>query len=243
MDNGIYVSTSGAVGHMRKLDEITNNLANVNVPGYKKDVQVFEEYLTKETAEGTATEITKDTAFVHVSKVVTDFSQGITAKTDNPTDLAIMGDGFFVIDTPEGPRYTRKGDFIIDDKGQLITKDGNPVKASYGVIKLTSTDITIVDSGRITGYGTVLGKLDIVVFEKPYNLTKAGAGLFIADEGATPKPATGAKVMQGYLERANTNAVKEMVSMITALRSYESQMKLIQSFDKITEQAISLGGR
>jgi flagellar basal-body rod protein FlgG len=247
MDRGLYVAASGEVAQSKRLDALSNNLANINVPGFKKDIQVFEVYLDKLSAQsvepGTVPRL-PDKAFVHISEVVTDFTQGMLRKTDVPTDVALLGDGFFVVKTENGDRYTRKGDFMVDAEGTLLTKDGYPVGAKVGVIKLTGSDFHIDETGRVTdGSGKEVGQLEVVDFEKPYKLSKAGNGLYVAEEGATPIEPTDARVVHGHIELANTSAVQEMITMITALRSYESQMKMIQTFDSVTEQAISLGNR
>jgi len=240
MDRGIYVTAAGALGQDKGMGIIANNLAGGSVMGFKKDIPVFSIYnipLTYPLSPISGGE----KVFVNISGMVTDFSQGILKATGNPLDVAISGDGFFVVQTPEGRRYTRKGDFIIDNTGLLKTKDGYQVEGEGDVITLTPGEVSIEQDGTISVNGNVVGRLRLVTFPKPYPLEKVGGGLFRVSGGDVAElPAEGASIMQRHLEMSNVNTIQEMVSMINGLREYESQLKVIQGFDDITDKAIRL---
>ncbi|MBI5598576.1 MAG: flagellar hook basal-body protein [Deltaproteobacteria bacterium] len=245
MDRGVYVAITGGIGQDRLMEAITGNLAGSNVVGFKRDVPVFSVYdapLAPPVAGGMTEKV-----FANATDIFTDFSQGMMKSTGNPLDVAISGDGFFVVQTPDNnSMYTRKGDFTLDSEGRLTTKGGYAVEGEGGVIQLTPDEaslskISIEKDGTLSLNGTIVDKIRVVTFPDPNVLRKAGSGLFAAAGGAAGVPAEGeAAVMQGHLEMANVNAVGEMVSMMTAMRAYESGMKLIQGFDTITDTAIKL---
>lgn len=242
MDIGLYVAASGALKKMEWLDSHTNNIANINVPGFKKDFQVYEVYAraAQENALSSGDGLASN-VFPKTVRVFTDFSQGQLKDTKSPFDVALSGEGFFAVETGKGIRYTRKGDFVINSDKELVTKKGYPVMGEAGVIKLTSTEFAIDKEGIVTEAGKEVGKLKVVTFEKPFPLTKMGEGLYMANSAEVKElEAENATVLQGYLELSNTTVVEEMVSMITALRSYETHMKVIKGFDEITDKAISL---
>ncbi|MBI5327345.1 MAG: flagellar basal-body rod protein FlgF [Deltaproteobacteria bacterium] len=242
MDRGIYVAASGAISHSKTLDIISNNLAAGNIIGFKKESPVFnmQEILANHTASA-ADSKPLERVFVNIKGVFEDFSQGILKSTGSPLDAAISGDGFFVVQTPEGERYTRMGSFTMDKDGKLKTKSGFDVEGENGVITLTQGRVSIAQDGSISVDGAPIDKLKVVVFPKPYPLQKVGEGLFkAAGPGMNPKPAEGVSVFQGNLEMSNVNTVQEMVSMLNALRAYESQMKAVKGFDDITDSAIKL---
>ena len=173
--------------------------------------------------------------------VFTDFSQGQIKGSGNPYDVALSGEGFFVVETQAGIRYTRKGDFIVNADGELSTKQGFAVQGAGGVIKLTSSDVTIDRQGIVTEDGKQIDTLKVVTFKEPFPIKKVGEGLYAALSPEIEElEAPGTTVLQGNLEMSNASIVEEMVSMITALRSYETHMKLIKGFDEITDKAVSL---
>jgi flagellar basal-body rod protein FlgG len=242
MDIGLYVAASGALKKMDWLDSHSNNIANINVPGFKKDYPIYEVHAkaAQESAVNSGESLPTN-AFPKTVRVFTDFSQGQLKDTKSPYDVALSGEGFFVVETTEGLRYTRKGDFIINSDNELVTKKGHPVMGEAGVIKLTSAEFMIDKNGIVTEAGKEIGKLRVVTFGKPFPLTKMGEGLYMSNSAETPGiEAEEATVLQGYLELSNATVVEEMVSMITALRSYETHMKVIKGFDEITDKAISL---
>ncbi len=235
MDRGIFVALSGAKLQEKRIEVLTNNLANVNTPGFKKQKPVFEDAMPQPDS-------VRD--YSVMKDVSTDMGQGTEEKTGNPLDVAITGDGFFAIDTPNGVRYTRDGSFIAGVDGTLRTKDGHAVLGSKGPIKITSSDVTINQAGALTGpKGQVIDTLRLASFSNPSALVREGS--YFAPPAGTKAAAAGSstQVQQGYIEVSNVSAVRAMTTMIEALRSYETHSKVIQSIDDMTKKAIDEVGR
>jgi flagellar basal-body rod protein FlgF len=235
MDRGIFVALSGAVLQERRLEILTENLANVNTAGFKKQKPVFEDSMPNPW--GTRT-------FAKSGGVTTDMSQGITEKTDKKLDVAIKGDGFFVVSSPNGPRYTRDGSFALGADGTLVTREGYKVLGEKGVIKLTSPDVSIDTQGNVQDKGVMLDKLKVVSFNRPEGLLRE-AGFFVPVDSSVKETAVGenTELEQGYIETSNVNVVRSMTTMIEAMRSYETHAKMIQTMDDMTKKAIDEVGR
>jgi flagellar basal-body rod protein FlgG len=235
MDRGIFVALSGATLHEKRLEILTDNLANVNTAGFKKRKPVFEDAMPSPYGPRT---------FSVLKEVVTDMSQGTTQKTGRPLDVAIRGDGFFAVQTPNGVRYTRDGSFTIGPDNTMSTNEGHPVMGENGVIKLTSSEVTIDTTGAVQdSTGAVVGRLKLVNFNNPAMLSREGS-YFVPSPDAKPTPAgDDTRVQQGYVEISNVNAVRAMTTMIEALRSYETHAKMIQAIDDMTKKAIEEVGR
>ena len=170
--------------------------------------------------------------------IYTDFSEGSIKETGNSLDLAINGEGFFVVNTPDGPRYTRSGNFSLNGANMLSTQDGYPVMGENGPVIIEGGTVTIDPDGRVIVDGEEVNRLRIVDFPKPYNLKKIGNNLFEAD-GAIP--ATNYSISQGFLEMSNVDQIKEMVSMIEILRGYESYRKVINAIDETASRTNEIG--
>ena len=230
MNSGMYAAISGNLSAMRRLDVIANNLANASTPGFKGDQIQFESVLAnaKNDSEG---------AVFSNDRFSTDFSPGTLQKSDNVLDVALNGDGFFVVNTPQGPAYTRQGNFHRGPGNKLVTVDGYEVQGKNGAITLTGGQIGIDDTGVVTVDGTPADTIARVDFPKPYALSKAGGGLFVpADPQAATTPST-AEVKQGYLETSNVKVVVEMARMIEASRYFESCAKAVKSYDDMASKA------
>ncbi|GAB4302640.1 MAG: flagellar basal-body rod protein FlgF [Desulfuromonadia bacterium] len=236
MNSGLYAALSGAVAATERLDTIASNLANANTAGFKRDRITFESIL--DTAAAVAPG--DDPRFVS-SRHGIDFTQGALRQTGNRWDLAIEGDGFFSIQTPQGVAYTRQGSFRLDAAGRVVSPDGYPLLANGAPLTIPpgATTVVIDPQGGVSVDGAQRGRLDIVDFTKPYPLQKEGGGLFRPTGGGRPRPAQGARVSQGYLEETNITPVGEMVQMIDTNRHYEACTRVIRSFDDITGKAVN----
>jgi flagellar basal-body rod protein FlgF len=241
MYKGIYIAASGAVLKQAQLEIISQNLANANTAGYKRDAISFKDYLFQ-TEVGSAPD---GRTMSDYSSFKTDFSNGPVVKTGNPLDIAIEGNGLIAL---EGGRYTRRGDLQKNAEGYLTTHDGIKVQGSGGPILLPSdsTEISIDSEGKVSvmqpgsTIPTELDTIRIMDFGPDAAMSKAGNGLFtVSGAGA---PATGG-VKQGYLETSNVETVKEMVRMIETMREFESYQKIIQIFDDATGNVNSNLGR
>ncbi|RNC67259.1 MAG: flagellar basal-body rod protein FlgF [Desulfuromonadales bacterium] len=241
MNSGIYSALTGNIAAMKRLDVISNNLANVNTPGFKKDRMTFESMLQQVNAQpkangGTDAPIYAETAFF------TDYAQGPVKQTGNTFDLALDGDGFFVVTTPDGQKaYTRQGNFRLDSTGKLVTADGNQVG---GGITITGGKVEINAKGEIFVDGGQVGTLEVVDFPKPYAFQKLGSALFVpADPQVTSQPVKGEPVRQGYMEESNVSAVQEMVQMIETNRYFEMCTKVVKAYDDLTAKAANEIGK
>ena len=263
MSKGIYSAVSGAIAQTAKLDTVANNLANVNTPGFKRDGQLFREYLTayeKEPGTITVPRIPAsiesfydmqggDKSYVDAIGTYTDFSQGALKQTGNRLDLALEGDGLFEVLTPEGVRLTRSGSFNVDGEGRLVTKQGFPVLRDGGqgqdpatrAIRLQGANVTVSSAGEIFDGPQSQGRLSILAVGNKDALQKTGQGLFKFRENLEPQltVANEAKVHQGFIEGSNVNSVREMTDMIAATRVFETTQKAIQAYDQINGKAIN----
>lgn len=246
----LYPVLSGALAQEKRLEVITNNLANVNTAGFKKDQPLFEGIgLPSGLNAGPSGSITPSPTFERLHRIFTDFSPGPVRTTGAPLDLAIDGDGFFAVQTPGGVRYTRGGSFTIDAQGQMTTYDGFPLLGTGGPITLPPGDIQVDPEGRLSVKGTEVGaqptEIDTVAlyrFSDPSQLRKVGQTLF-ESAGGNAVPFPEGRINQGALEDANVNPVEEMVAMITVMRLYESAQKAIQTADEVAGKAANEVGR
>jgi len=231
---GVTEATETMVAQEQRLNQIANNLANVNTDGYKKDDLTFWEMMFK--AADNRPRVGKGI------KSIIDQSQGAVRKTDNPLDFAINGRGFFKIQTPQGIRYTRDGNFTLNSGGQLSTADGNLVIGNGGPVSLDSEHIEVGRDGTISSGGQVIDRLAIVNFTDPGGLLKEGNSLFKLKPGNQAFQAAKVDVKQGYVEASNVSVVRGMTEMIDLQRSYQAQQKMIQTLDDLDHQAISRVG-
>ena len=246
MLNGMLESSRGCMKEEIRMDIISNNLANSTVIGFKKNRIAFKQMLDDAT-ENSRTPETGNTAQNQNNLLIavrTDMSQGDIRSSGNDLDLAIFGKGFFKINTDNGMRYTRKGNFTLDPQGNLVTQNGNMVMGKAGPLNLSGNEITIDGLGFVSIDGAVVGQLDIVDFENYDSLLKEGKSLFRNSPNEPEKvlsPDT--RVKQGYVEISNVNVAEEMVSMIHSLRAFETYQKAIRAIDELNNQAINQVGR
>jgi flagellar basal-body rod protein FlgF len=243
MINGMLEASRGAIKEELRMDYIANNLANSTGIGFKKDRISFKQMLdqngemTTPKTQATSEGLPSDPLLVTVT---IDMGDGDIQTTGNPLDLAISGDGFFKISSPDGVRYTKKGNFTIDSEGTLVTQDGYPVMGKGGNITISGNNVLIGDQGTISLGETNIGQLDIVTFEDTNNLSKDGKNLFRNDSDAPEKAVSSdLTVKQGYVELSNVNVAEEMVNMIHSMRAFESYQKAIKAVDELNGKAIN----
>ena len=243
MNSGMYAALSGNVAAMERMDVITNNLANINTPGFKKDATAFEGLLASTTVPAAVPSSKTADPILQKENVYIDFSAGQISQTGNSLDVAIDGDGFFTISTPNGTAYTRQGNFHLTADGTLVTTDGYPVMGQGGEIRIKAGNVAINKKGEVTVDGAAAGVLSLVDFPKPYNLTKTSSAQFVpADPQATPQAAKG-EIRQGYLEGSNVDPVGEMVQMIDASRYFDACQRVILSYDNMAGKAANDMGK
>ncbi|HPA83477.1 MAG TPA: flagellar basal-body rod protein FlgF [Deltaproteobacteria bacterium] len=238
MDQGIYTAAAGAIAMEERLAIISNNLANINTAGFKKNAVSFEEFQRVLDASllspGQYRSIPVD---VILGGQYIDTAQGSFRDTGNPLDAAIVGEGFFVVNTENGPRYTRAGAFQISPEGLLVTPQGYPVQGQGGDITVGSGIVTIDSQGRIMVDGNIADVLQIVAVED-YALMREGNSLFAVREGYFPEIIDVPDIRQGCIESANVDPIGEMIGLITTQRAYESFQRVIKSVDDAYAQSI-----
>ncbi|HOQ63825.1 MAG TPA: flagellar basal-body rod protein FlgF [Clostridia bacterium] len=243
MNSGMYSALSGSIAAMKRLDIISNNLANVNTPGFKKDKMLFESMLNSNAYGPTVPNGSTADPILQKDSVYIDYSHGSVTQTGNVLDLAIDGDGFFIVNTPEGPAYTRQGNFRIAADGTLVTSDGHPVMGDGGPLILQGGIVDVNSEGMVKVDGSPVGTLSVVDFPKPYRMTKIGSALFRpSDAQMQPKPKE-FSVRQGHLESSNVDAITEMVQMIETSRYFDSCQRVIRGFDDMAAKAVGELGK
>lgn len=223
---------------------IAGNLASSSTPGYKKQEVSFSAIQAGLMSPSTPS--TYDIAHrfsLPLGSAFTNFQPGELKSTNVPTDLAIEGAGFFEVQLPNGsPAYTRDGELSMSPQGGLVTKQGYAVMGDAGPLTLdtsVSAPISIAADGTVTQGNEVRGKLKLVGFPDPSMLTAVGQGCYQATRPGLLPEASTATVRQGFLEAANTTPVMEMTNLISALRMYEANQKVIQAQDERMGRLIS----
>ena len=247
MLNNSLIALSWQTALQRELDVVSNNIANINTTGYKTDNAAFAEYLMPIARADQFAQPDRRLSFVQDRATWHDFSQGPVQQTGGPLDAAIDGDGFFVVQTTRGERYTRNGAFQLNNNGELVTSAGDKVLGDGGPIVLQNTDRDVV----ITPDGTIKvreglsltsdstrGKLRIVNFTNPHSLQKDGSSLFTAPAGQQAQPDQKSRVVQGAIEKSNVRAVLEMTRMIQVTRNYTEVANMIQQQSDLRRNAI-----
>jgi flagellar basal-body rod protein FlgF len=225
MNYGLYTIFLGMRSRQNTLDAQANNIANASTVGFKAERMLYSTY---EAAKKGADDKQNLVAGVTTSSG-TDFSEGSIQQTGRSLDVAINGDAFLQIQTPNGLRYTRAGNLSLDANGQLVTKNGNLVVGETGAITLPQNgEISIGEDGSFAVSGQVFDKLKLIRFDNPATaLTKEGDSLFAATGAEKPQENVNSKVVQGALENSNINSISEMVAMINNNREFESLEKSV----------------
>jgi flagellar basal body rod protein FlgG len=224
---------------------VTHNLANSNTAGFKRSHAVFEEILAAQAAAAAAGETGSIAAGASV-----DFTQGPLIRTGRPLDLAINGEGFFVVEdasAPGGQLYTRNGVFRVNDRRQLVDAAGRTVAGTAGPIILPETaspeQLSVSRDGTLSAGGEPIGRLRIVAFEEASVLEPVGASLFRAAADAFPREAANVAVQGGFQEGSNVSTVEELMNLIMVTRLYEANMNTVRAQDErmksILEVAVS----
>jgi flagellar basal-body rod protein FlgF len=276
MLRGLYTATSGMLAQQRRTEMLTNNMANANTPGFKADqssMRAFPEMLLqrlgteklplREQKHLPYTQfIGSINAGVYMQEAIPKFTQGDLRETGRKTDLAIVdgnlpvneennvkGSLFFTVETPNGIRYTRNGNFTLNPQGFLTTNEGYYVLDENGNrIQLTSEEFEVRQDGTIMENNTFVAAINVVFAENPYELIKQGNGLFsVENNGTLPaarnNPDVSFSLKQGFLERSNVDVAQTMTEMLTAYRAFEANQKVLQAYDKSLDKAVNEIGR
>ena len=256
MVKGLYSAWTGMANEQKRLDVISNNLANSATVGYKKEGvtnQSFDDMLSikirDKSSTGGDSNIGKMTLGVKIGEVYTDYTQGSLRETGNTFDLAMEGSGFFTLSSLNGngeevTRYTRAAQLVMDRDGYIVDVNGNRLVSESGYLQIpTDASQVVIDvDGNVFADGTLIDQLTIKDFENYDYLKKYGDTMYGAEDGAIEKDAV-SLVRQGFTEQSNVNVVSEMVNMIAITRAYEANQKIIQSVDGTLELAANSIGK
>lgn len=245
MITGLYSAGSAMEASARQHELISQNLAHAQMPGYRRQ-SIRHATMEQQFHEDYRNSVNRQAMGTSSQEVMTDFSPGIMEKTGQPLDVALEGDGFFVVEGPNGPLYTRNGVFQLDPNGKLVTADYLPVQGKDGEISLpldiSMSAIHIDPQGRIFAENTEIAQLDIVTFNDPHKLVRFGTTLFQAPEGTVPQDAD-AQLIQGSRERSNVFAIQELVELIATQRRQEAAQKSMLLLTEAVGKHINLQGR
>jgi flagellar basal-body rod protein FlgF len=227
MENATYAALTRQAGLMAEMQAVANNIANTATTGYRAEGVVFSEYI-RALGQG------QDSLSMATARVRdTSLAQGDLTQTNGTYDLAIEGDGFFMVATPQGERLTRAGSFTPNENGDLVTADGFPVLDAGGAPVFVPTgagQVAIASDGTISVAGSPVGQIGLFLPADPNGLIREDGVRFRADGGTLP--AEGGQMIQGFLEDSNADAVLEITRMIEVQRAYELGQGFLQREDE-----------
>ena len=242
MENPAYIVLSRQTGLMRQMDVIANNLANTNTTGFKAERMMFSEFMTSKASNPGISGDGARVSFAGLAGTLADPREGPLEMTDSQLDFALNGPGYFVVGTPDGPRYTRDGHFQVDGTGQIVNRDGFPALDPAGrplVVPANASSVEITAGGTLSSDKGAIGSLQIVKFDNTVALQKIGTNLYNTDQ--TPQradPTT--RVQQRMLETSNVQPIIEMTKMIDVQRAYESAQQMLNNQHDLQSQAIQI---
>jgi len=213
-----------------KLQTISHNIANINTPGFKRELleQVaFNDLLLPSTTEAQQQVYKQEVPL-----------QGTVVQTNNPKDFALNGAGYFQVQGEQSVYYTRRGDFHVNQKGELVTTTGENVLGTGGVIQIDSESFTIDGQGNLFVDHRKIDQLQLAHFEHTETLRYAGNGLYQSEENPSPMSAN-TKILQGFIEQSNIKSIDEMLHMVSTSRHFEASQKVLRTADSMMATAIN----
>lgn len=245
MIQGLYKAASGMVVIETRQSVVANNIANSATSGFRRQEPVqkgfYEVFSNKLVRPTRFNRSTAPGGGVKLEETFTDTASGPITVTEDPMNVALSGPGFFVVETPQGQRYTRNGAFAIDIDGQLTTKDGFKVLGADGnPIDAAGPNLQIASDGRVYVDRVPTGQLQLVEFENPHMLTREGNNFFVASEAAIQEsaPSENTTVTHKALEASNVALPREMITMLLGLRAYEANQRVINTIDETMQRAV-----
>ena len=253
MVRGLYTGWTGMYNEQKRLDVISNNLANSATVGFKKEgatSQSFKDVLTIKVRDDHGDSyIGNMNLGVKIGEVYTDYTQGSVRETGNTYDMAIDGNGFFTISYTDAngntsTRYTRAGEFMITKEGYVVTSEGQHLmgESEWLQIPVDAAEVVIDTDGTVYADGTAVDVVKLTDFENYDYLKKFGETMYQPVQGAVEKEATGS-ILQGYTEQSNVNVVSEMVNLINITRAYEANQKVVKAMDDLLQIDVSSVGK
>ena len=237
MENAQLIGLSRQIALQRQMDVVANNMANINTSGFKNESLLFEEYVMPVARDQDFAYPDQPLSYTQDWATIHDFAAGAIMQTGGTFDIALQGEGFLAIQTPDGDRFTRNGELKLDNTGLLVTNDGQPVWSEGGLIRFApgETNITFGQDGSIISSAGNKGRLRIVSFANPQELKHEGNNLF---SGGQPVQDLNTVVVQGAVERSNVSGVTEMANMIRVNRAYQTLAQIMQRQDELRSAAV-----
>jgi flagellar basal-body rod protein FlgF len=229
VDSGFYAACAGLRAQSQALEVAAHNLANLNTTGFRGQQASFQTLLalSRPLAPNALNLATNNFGVLEGTQL--DLGPGNLENTGNPLDLGIEGQGFFVIQTPQGTRYTRNGSFRVARSGELVTNAGNPVLGESGAIRVPSGTVSISPDGTLSATGAIAGKIRLVEFAPGTKLISDGEALLSAPAGSE-KIARQTSLRQGALESSNVNAISAVMTLIGVQREAEMMQRALSMF-------------
>lgn len=245
-----YTAGTGMLVQRDRMDVLANNLTNVDTTAYKSDSLIsstFQDMIIERLHDpgivSTSTIVGALGTGTHIEEVFTSFEQGNIEGTGRPCDFALEGDGFFVVSTPEGNRYTRDGGFFVNSAGYLVTSEGLYVQGGHGRIQVGGDNFTVDEQGHIYVGGALKDTFKIVAFEDPSGLRKEGSNLYEQVAGPQPKTAAGIAVRQGALEGSNVDVAEDLSRMLSITNAYTMNQRVLGLVDESLQKTVNEVGR
>ncbi|MCL2078475.1 MAG: flagellar hook-basal body complex protein [Oscillospiraceae bacterium] len=249
MVRGLYIAGTGMLLQRRRMETITNNISNSDTAAYKKEHFVshsFDEVLTVRINDHNRHWQTRQVGPLNlgtqVDQLYIDYSTGNLEGTERATDLALIGDSFFVMQTDAGERYTKTGHFYINNDGYLIDGEGNFLLGQNGAINVGGLDFSVDSFGNVTGENGYIDTIRVVSFDDNHTLRRQGSNLYMATAAPTAAP-NEYRIAQGFLEGSNVDIGREMVDMLAMYRTYETNQRFITMIDETVGKAVNEIGR
>lgn len=227
----ISIAAIGMQSDLFRLNTISQNLANVMTPGYKRGIPVAAPF-------GSLVEANSAASAPESGQSVIDPRAGALAHTGNAMDIAVDGTGFFEVMTEHGPAYTRQGSLHRDLDGRLVTTNGMPIMGVGGEISTNGTQIVINRNGEVRDGDRIAGEIKVVRFANPESLTSLGNGLFTQGSARMEDSHDTASLRIGYQEASNVNSAHEMIKLTETVRHFEAMQKVMQGYDDVLEKSI-----
>ncbi len=250
MLRGLYIAGTGMLTQMKRMDVTANNIANATTNGYKKDLALTESFgdvlLNKINSENNRPldqTVGPLNYGIHIDDVVTVKDQGPLEFTGEPLDMAIAGEGFFTLETPDGIRYTRNGSFTKDVDGFLVGSDGYRLMGQTGPIQIPQGEVNIDKTGNLYVNGFYIDTISVTAFNQDAVLEKEGNNIYSYAGGPDNIEQFNGQVRQGYLEGSNVDVSEEMVDMIEISRNYTSNQRILRMYDDILSKTVNDVGR
>ncbi len=245
MADALAITKASMLYDMHRLQTISNNVANVATPGYKREIATgsdFAQVLARYSQQGVGATNIDSASITNSTQNMRDLSSGSLKQTNNKFDIALDKSSFIEVLTPTGTAFAKGGRFKLDANGRLVNSDGFIVNGTSGEIRLSTTDFVIDASGKVFEGERQVGQLTVMSFENPEELKYQGNGIYLASNTARPVANRHTKVLQGFVEQSNVQQADEMVKMIEVTRHFEAGQKVIKTYDAMLDSAINTLG-